>query len=108
MASQFSKALCAAVIAAGLAGMVAPAAQTPAPSDRAQTAKRAGDRLRQLLGESDALAAQQSKLLVELDTLDKDRRAKVADLQRIHVQSRHSQTTATPMLKHQAAAIGQR
>lgn len=75
--------LCRAVIAAALTGVVGLAAQAPGAQDRARSAQRAGERIRELVREADALAAQQSKLLVELDSLDKDRRAKAADLQRI-------------------------
>ena len=69
-------------IATLLACGVALAAQVPAP-DPARAAQRAGDRIRVLLQEADALAAQQSKLLVELETLDTDRRGKTAELHRI-------------------------
>jgi len=83
MASHFSRTTRRAAAAAALACCVSLAGPNPAAQDAAQTAKRAGDRLRELVREADALAAQQSKLLVELETLDKDRRTKVADLQRI-------------------------
>jgi septal ring factor EnvC (AmiA/AmiB activator) len=71
------------VLAGVLACAVALGAQVPSAPDRARTAQRAGERLRELVREADALAAQQSKLLVEVETLDKERRAKAADLQRI-------------------------
>ena len=70
-------------VAALLACSVALAAQTAAPQDRARTAQRAGERIRTLLREADVLASQQSKLLVELKTLDKARQARTADLARI-------------------------
>lgn len=66
-----------------LACVVSLTAQVPASGDRERTAQRAGERLRELVREADALAAQQSQLLVELQTLDKERRSTGADLQRI-------------------------
>jgi murein hydrolase activator len=71
------------VLAAVLACGIALGAQAPTPQERARTAQRAGERIRELLREADALAARQSTLLVELRTLDKDRQAKAADLARI-------------------------
>lgn len=62
------------------------AAQTPQRSsaqDRSRAAQRAGERIRTLLREADALAAQQSKLLTELRGLDEDRQKKVAEAARI-------------------------
>ncbi len=61
-------------------------AQTPQRSsaqDRSRAAQRAGERIRTLLREADALAAQQSKLLTELRSLDEDRQKKVAEAARI-------------------------
>lgn len=70
-------------VAGVVAACVGLPAQGPGAQDRARSAQRAGERIRELVREADALAAQQSKLLVEVDSLDKDRRAKAADLQRI-------------------------
>jgi septal ring factor EnvC (AmiA/AmiB activator) len=70
--------LTAAALAVGAA---LAAAQTSTPHERAQ--QRAGERLRSLLREADALASQQSRLLNELKGLEADREAKAADLARI-------------------------
>ena len=57
--------------------------QAPAAQDRSRTAQRANERIRTLLREADALAAQQSKLLTELRALDEDRQKKTAEVARI-------------------------
>lgn len=81
---------------------VALAAQAPA-SDPARTAQRAGERLRVLLREADALAAQQSKLLVELETLDRDRRTKTEALQRIERELADAEATLAESSKRAEA-----
>ena len=80
------------VLAAVLACGIALGAQTPTPQERARTAQRAGERIRELLREADALAARQSSLLVELRALDKDRQAKAADLARIEGELTNAQS----------------
>ena len=75
-----------------LACSVAVVTQTIAAQDRASTAERAGERIRALLREADALAAQQSKLLVELKTLDNERQARAADVARIEGELTETQT----------------
>ena len=66
-----------------LAACLALAAAAPAAQDAKRTAQRAGERIKALLQEADALAAQQSKLIVELEGLDKERRARTAELRRL-------------------------
>jgi len=66
-----------------LAVCLALAAAAPAAQDAKRTAQRAGERIKALLQEADALAAQQSKLIVELEGLDKERRARTAELRRL-------------------------
>jgi septal ring factor EnvC (AmiA/AmiB activator) len=61
-------------------GLGAPAV---AQQDPARTSERAGERIRVLLREADALAAQQSKLLGELKKLETDRQAKTAEVTRV-------------------------
>lgn len=68
----------AAGLAVSLLAVAAPSAQDPQ-----RTAQRAGERIKALLQEADALAAQQSKLLVELEALDRERRTRTAELRRI-------------------------
>jgi len=75
-----------------LAYSVAVVPQTISAQDRASTAERAGERIRALLREADALAAQQSKLLVELKTLDNERQARAADVARIEGELTETQT----------------
>lgn len=78
-------ALVAAAIAAASAAALsgAPSPQAPSPSARARAAERAGERIGALLREAEELAVQQSRLLVELRTLESDRQARAADLARI-------------------------
>ena len=87
MASPSSRILFAAgsMIIAGIVAtaVVTPAAQTPAPQERARAQQRAGERIRSLLREAEALASQQSKLLNELKQLETDRQAKEADVARL-------------------------
>lgn len=66
-----------------MACSLALAGQTPPPQDASRAAQRAGERIRQLLSEAEALAARQSKLLVELKTLDAERKARTDDVVRI-------------------------
>lgn len=75
--------------------------------DRSRALQRAGDRIRALLREADGLAAQQSKLLVELKTLDDDRQAKVAELQRVERELDETQARLTESTAR-AAALQQR
>lgn len=75
--------------------------------DRSRALQRAGDRIRALLREADGLAAQQSKLLVELKTLDDDRQAKVAELQRVERELDETQVRLTESTAR-AAALQQR
>jgi septal ring factor EnvC (AmiA/AmiB activator) len=51
-----------------------------APQDRARATQRAGDRIKALQRESEALAAQESKLLAELRTLEIERQARVREV----------------------------
>jgi septal ring factor EnvC (AmiA/AmiB activator) len=73
--------LLAAAISAGLSSVPLLAGQG-AP-DRARVERRASDRIRTLLREADALAAQQSRLLTELKQLEADRQARAADVARV-------------------------
>ena len=78
-----------ALLACGLALAVVsagPAAQSPPTAERVRAQQRAGERIRSLLHEADALAAQQSKILNELKTLEADRQARVADVARVEKQ----------------------
>jgi septal ring factor EnvC (AmiA/AmiB activator) len=59
------------------------AALPSAQQDPARTSERASERIRVLLREADALAAQQSKLLGELKKLEADRQTKVAEVTRV-------------------------
>jgi septal ring factor EnvC (AmiA/AmiB activator) len=90
MASHSSKILFAAgamIIACVMAASeIAPAAQSPTPQDRARAQQRAGERIRSLLREAEALAAQQSRLLNELKQLEADRQAKEAEVGRLEQQ----------------------
>ncbi len=58
-------------------------ARAVARQDPARTSERAGERIRALLREADALATQQSKLLGELKKLEVDRQAKAAEVTRV-------------------------
>jgi septal ring factor EnvC (AmiA/AmiB activator) len=69
--------------AAVLACSVALGAQAPPPQDSSRTAQRAGERIRALLREAEALAARQSTLLLELKTLDAERLARAAEVTKI-------------------------
>lgn len=63
-----------------------PSAQSPTIAERARAQQRAGERIRSLLREADALAARQSRLLNELKTLETDRQARAGDVTRIEKQ----------------------
>jgi septal ring factor EnvC (AmiA/AmiB activator) len=81
-------------------------AQTPQGSsaqDRSRAAQRAGERIRTLLREADALAAQQSKLLTELRSLDEDRQKKVAEATRIDRELAETQTKLAESTKRAEA-----
>ena len=72
------------IAAVSLLAAAASAAQiAAAPQDRARAEKRVNDRIRTLLREADALAAQQSRLLTELKQLEADRQARAADVVKI-------------------------
>ena len=58
-------------------------ARAVARQDPARTSERAGERIRALLREAEALATQQSKLLGELKKLEVDRQAKAAEVARV-------------------------
>jgi murein hydrolase activator len=76
--------------------------QAPSAQDRSRSAQRAGDRIRTLLREADALAAQQSKLLTELKGLDEDRQKKVAEAARIDRELTETQAKLTESTKRAA------
>ena len=73
--------------------------QAPAAQDRSRTAQRANERIRTLLREADALAAQQSKLLTELRGLDEDRQKKTAEVARIDRELADTQAKLTESTK---------
>ena len=79
-------ALAVAAVVGMASGSSSSAAQNVAPQDRARAEKRAGDRIRTLLREAEALAAQQSRLLTELKQLEADRQARAADVARVENQ----------------------
>lgn len=87
----FCRRLLPAAVAVGCS--VALAARTPPPQDPSRTAQRAGERIRQLLGEAEALAARQSKLLIELKTLDAERKSRTDDVVRIDRELAQTQKT---------------
>ena len=75
---------CGASATSGFQSAVVSASQGgSAPQDRARAEKRVSDRIRTLLREADALAAQQSRLLTELKQLEADRQAKTADVAKV-------------------------
>ena len=81
MGSRFSK-LQLGILAAACG--VALSAQEPASQEAARAAaRRAGDRISALLREAESLAAQQSKVLVELRGLEAERQARSAELARL-------------------------
>ncbi len=90
-----------ALLACGVSALVviasAAAAQSPTAADRARAQQRAGERIRSLLREAEALAAQQSKLLNELKALETDRQARSAEVARIDKQlaDTHQQLAAS-------------
>lgn len=95
-------------LAAALACSVALAAQAPTPQDSSPTAQRAGDRIRALLREAEALAARQSTLLQELKTLDAERQARAAEVARVEreladTQKKLQESTARAESLRQAA-----
>jgi septal ring factor EnvC (AmiA/AmiB activator) len=74
------------ILCAGLILILAVSVQAQAPADRAQAealARRAGDRLVALQRESEALAAQERTLLVDLRRLEVEREIKVEQLARL-------------------------
>ncbi len=73
--------------------------QSPSAQERSRTAQRANERIRTLLREADALAAQQSKLLTELRGLDEDRKNKAAEAARIDRELADTQTKLTESTK---------
>jgi murein hydrolase activator len=73
--------------------------QAAAAQDRSRTAQRASERIRTLLREADALAAQQSKLLIELRGLDEDRQKKAAEVARIDRELADTQAKLTESTK---------
>jgi murein hydrolase activator len=83
MASPFSDRTAAVALAAIISvASAAPGGQTP-PSDRARaeaSAQRAGERIRALQREAEALASQEKTLLVELRKLEVERELKTAEL----------------------------
>ena len=75
---------CVAFATSGFQSAVVSASQGGvAQQDRARAEKRVSDRIRTLLREADALAAQQSRLLTELKQLEADRQAKAADVAKV-------------------------
>jgi septal ring factor EnvC (AmiA/AmiB activator) len=83
--------------------LVAQAPQSSSAQDRSRAAQRAGERIRTLLREADALAAQQSKLLTELRSLDEDRQKKVAEATRIDRELAETQTKLAESTKRAEA-----
>jgi septal ring factor EnvC (AmiA/AmiB activator) len=95
-------------LAAALACGVALAAQAPPAQDSSPTAQRAGDRIRALLREAEALAARQSTLLQELKTLDAVRQARAAEVAKVEreladTQKKLQESTARAESLRQAA-----
>ncbi|HSC27684.1 MAG TPA: peptidoglycan DD-metalloendopeptidase family protein [Vicinamibacterales bacterium] len=70
------------LVIAAVMGVAVPA-QAPKAQDTVRASERAGERLRALLREAEALASQQSKLLNELRGLELDRQNKSAELARV-------------------------
>lgn len=85
-----ARALCiTSVIAVLLAVTIA--AQTQSPQERSRASQRAGERIKSLQREAEALAAQESKLLAELRTLELDRQARAKELASIEQELRTTQ-----------------
>jgi septal ring factor EnvC (AmiA/AmiB activator) len=82
---------CLAGAAALLTAGALLAAQATGHQDPARAAQRAGERINALLREAEALASQQSKLLVELRQLETDRQAKTDDVARIERELKETQ-----------------
>jgi septal ring factor EnvC (AmiA/AmiB activator) len=78
MDSRFTKATAVALALCCAAAL--PLAQSPTPQDRSRATQRAGERIKALQRESEALAAQESKLLVELRSLEAERQAREKEL----------------------------
>jgi septal ring factor EnvC (AmiA/AmiB activator) len=90
-----------ALLACGALALViaapGPAAQSPTPADRARAHQRASERIRSLLREAEALAAQQSRLLTELKGLEADRQARAGEVASIdrRLSETHQQLAAS-------------
>ena len=81
--SRSGRTILAVAILACAASATSASQSGAAPQDRARAEKRVSDRIRTLLREADALAAQQSRLLTELKQLEADRQARAADVARV-------------------------
>jgi septal ring factor EnvC (AmiA/AmiB activator) len=80
MASRFTDLALACGLALAIGTAAPGAAQAPAQNDRTRASQRAGERIKALQRESEALAAQESKLLAELKGLETERQARVREL----------------------------
>jgi septal ring factor EnvC (AmiA/AmiB activator) len=79
MGNRFTRILTASGLALGL-GSALVVGQATTPPDRSRAAQRAGERIKALQRESEALAAQESRLLAELKTFETERQARVREL----------------------------